>query len=368
MRRREKSGMSGRDRVAAASAAGGRVLLQQTVAERSPAPAADAASAAAGAAERRHPTAGGAAHARSPSRNADRPGYGRDPVRRLGRGPGAHRLPVPAGERRRSGLRRRMGRSLHAPARHPRQHHALERPERHAGRRVLHRADGGQGLRPLGRRPGAQRSELPAGQGRPRRGGGPDRGARRTQNYPAGNNAAFDTSGATPYAFGFDTVAATIERHERQPRRAPALADYAQMAADGCAVLYVGTATFNGTQLHLSHRRQPERRLRPAIYVRASWPAGRRQSVPFHLCFKSPTSLRQLPEPRQRSGARRWRARSTSAGSSSRAAQSVIGQVTIHTDHPFWDSVLHDSPAHFDQFAARVAGMGPRGPACRSRR
>ena len=39
------------------------------------------------------------------------------------------------------------------------------------------------------------------------------------------------------------------------------------------------------------------------------------------------------------------------------ADQSVIAQVTVHTDHPFWDSVLHDSPAHFDQFAARAAGQ-----------
>ena len=37
--------------------------------------------------------------------------------------------------------------------------------------------------------------------------------------------------------------------------------------------------------------------------------------------------------------------------------QSVIAQVTVHTDHPFWDSTLHDSPAHFDQFAARVVGQ-----------
>ena len=35
----------------------------------------------------------------------------------------------------------------------------------------------------------------------------------------------------------------------------------------------------------------------------------------------------------------------------------MFAQVTLHTDHPFWDSVLHDSPAHFDQFAARVAGL-----------
>ena len=35
----------------------------------------------------------------------------------------------------------------------------------------------------------------------------------------------------------------------------------------------------------------------------------------------------------------------------------------MHTDHPFWDSVLHDSPAHFDQFAARVVGVAGAGPA-----
>ena len=36
--------------------------------------------------------------------------------------------------------------------------------------------------------------------------------------------------------------------------------------------------------------------------------------------------------------------------------QSVIAQVTVHTDHPFWDSLVHDSPAHFDQFAAQTVG------------
>ena len=35
--------------------------------------------------------------------------------------------------------------------------------------------------------------------------------------------------------------------------------------------------------------------------------------------------------------------------------------MTVHTDHPFWDSVLHDSPAHFDQFAARLAGRADAG-------
>jgi hypothetical protein len=44
-------------------------------------------------------------------------------------------------------------------------------------------------------------------------------------------------------------------------------------------------------------------------------------------------------------------------------SQSTLAQITIHTDHPFWDSVLHDSPAHFDQFAARVVGQTPDGGA-----
>jgi hypothetical protein len=32
----------------------------------------------------------------------------------------------------------------------------------------------------------------------------------------------------------------------------------------------------------------------------------------------------------------------------------------VHTDHPFWESIIHDSPAHFDQLAA-LAKPGPDG-------
>jgi len=35
----------------------------------------------------------------------------------------------------------------------------------------------------------------------------------------------------------------------------------------------------------------------------------------------------------------------------------TIAQVTLHLDHLFWESFVHDSPAHFDPFAARFAGM-----------
>jgi hypothetical protein len=35
---------------------------------------------------------------------------------------------------------------------------------------------------------------------------------------------------------------------------------------------------------------------------------------------------------------------------------STIAQITFHTDHPFWDSFVHDSPLHFDQIAAQFVG------------
>lgn len=39
----------------------------------------------------------------------------------------------------------------------------------------------------------------------------------------------------------------------------------------------------------------------------------------------------------------------------------VIGEVTFHTDHPFWESTQHDTPARFDQFAAQAVGVSTDG-------
>ncbi|HVV16202.1 MAG TPA: hypothetical protein VHH90_03290 [Polyangia bacterium] len=178
------------------------------------------------------------------------------------------------------------------------------------------------------------------------------------QNYPSGNNAAFDTSGATPYAFGFDVVAATSSAMNVN-LDAAGLADYGQMIADGCAVLYVGAATFNGSSCTCPTASDPSALCDPKIYGPGKgWPqAG--DTVPFHLCFKSPSTYVNCQNPDNMgaplSGDEHQR------GIYFQKNASVIGQVTIHTDHPFWDSVLHDTPAHFDQFAARVVGMGPAG-------
>jgi hypothetical protein len=174
------------------------------------------------------------------------------------------------------------------------------------------------------------------------------------QNYPAGNAAPFDTSGASPYAFGFDVVPATAAALDVN-LDAPGLADYQAMAADGCTVLYVGTATFNGTSC--TNPGAPSG-FDPATAY-AVWPAVG-QAVTFRLCFLSPTSYVNCQNP-DNDPAAALPGEEHERGIFFKRDQSVIAQVTIHTDHPFWDSVLHDSPAHFDQFAARVAGQGVSG-------
>jgi hypothetical protein len=38
--------------------------------------------------------------------------------------------------------------------------------------------------------------------------------------------------------------------------------------------------------------------------------------------------------------------------------QTTIAQATVHTDHPFWESFVHDTPPHFDQLASRAQFTG----------
>jgi hypothetical protein len=155
-------------------------------------------------------------------------------------------------------------------------------------------------------------------------------------------NASFATDG-TRYAFGFDAVPATRSA-QNVNIDAAGLDDYAQMVTDECVVLYVGTATFKGDKSDPS--------CYPSAY--ANWP----DVVNFRLCFKSPTTYENCQNP-DNDPATAFPNEEHQRGVAFLANKSVVGQVTFHTDHPFWDSVLHDSPTHFDQFAARAVTAAP---------
>ncbi len=158
-----------------------------------------------------------------------------------------------------------------------------------------------------------------------------------SQNQNGGGGFATD---GTRYAFGFDVVTASPDVTPYNVNLGPAaLDDYETMRTDSCTVLYVGTATFKGDKTD------------PGCYPdsRKGWP----DVVDFRLCFKSPTSYDNCQNP-DNDPADPFPDEEHERGIAFKDSSSVIAQVTIHTDHPFWDSVIHDSPAHFDQFAARV--------------
>jgi hypothetical protein len=153
-------------------------------------------------------------------------------------------------------------------------------------------------------------------------------------------NQPFLTNG-TKYAVGFSAVAASTTLSPINVNLdAEGQQMYQEMLTKGCAVLYDGTATFKADATMCTTQD-------PAVF--GNFPPV----VHFHFCFKSPTDyincdnqdIQGMPfgsEPHPR-------------GVAFPTNRYVTGEITFHTDHPFWESVVHDTPAHFDQFAARVA-------------
>ncbi len=156
-------------------------------------------------------------------------------------------------------------------------------------------------------------------------------------------NAAFAKDG-TKYAIGFESAIATADAINVN-LGVEALGDYQEMIRDGCVVLYVGTATFKGD----------------AACATTDGDGGvlsrLRATVPFRLCFKSPTSYVNCDnQDNQGSGAN---GEPHPRGIAFPPNTMVTGEITLHTDHPFWESTQHDTPSHFDQLAARLGAGAP---------
>jgi hypothetical protein len=154
------------------------------------------------------------------------------------------------------------------------------------------------------------------------------------QNLNGG--AEFDASAR--YAFGFDIVAASdlAKQINFDP---DAQTDYATMVTNGWSVLYAGTATWKGASCTTTD----------ASYDFGSLP----KTVKFQFGFKSPTTYVNCQNP-DNDPAKPSGSEEHQRGIQIRANSATIAQATVHTDHPFWESFQHDTPAHFDQLAARA--------------
>ncbi|HVV82182.1 MAG TPA: hypothetical protein VHE35_03855 [Kofleriaceae bacterium] len=160
-------------------------------------------------------------------------------------------------------------------------------------------------------------------------------------------NAAFDPS--ERYAFGFEVVKATTSAKNIN-LDADDLADYQMMVAQGFTTLFVGTATWKGNNdgsLTGSGCTTTD--------PNYDFAAISTHPVHFKLGTTAPTVYRNAQNPNNDPAAPLGD-EEHQRGIHTVANDKTVAQLTFHLDHMFWESFVHDSPAHFDQFAARYAG------------
>jgi hypothetical protein len=181
------------------------------------------------------------------------------------------------------------------------------------------------------------------------------------------DGSAFDTT--TTYGFGFSTVPAPADYKAYNVNLDAAEADdYAYMVANGYSVLYVGTAAFAGTNCTQTNA---------ALGVDAGTPDGGSdggaaeagppgtydfsklpQTIHFRLGFSTPTNYVNCQNGTDLSGPG-VNGEDHPRGIQFKSNQSIYAQVTIHMDHPFWESFAENSPLHWDQIAAQYVGVSP---------
>ena len=181
--------------------------------------------------------------------------------------------------------------------------------------------------------------------------GGPlaGKGGSDEQAYPLATLDNQNKNGGAPfdstmrYAFGFDLVPASTSATRLQLDAADP--DYAEMVQNGWTVLYVGTATWKGSNCTSTVPSFDFSQLPTTVH--------------FRLGFKTPTSYLNCQNP-DNDPAEALGTEEHQRGVQVKANQTVVAQVTVHTDHPFWESITHDTPMHFDQLAA-IATTTPSG-------
>ncbi len=156
------------------------------------------------------------------------------------------------------------------------------------------------------------------------------------------DGSAFDTT--IRYAFGFDTVAATAAA-TKVNLDADGSSDYDDMIQKGYTVLYVGTVSRPATD--------PCASAGGAAYDFTTLPS----TLKFKLGFSTPTSYVNCQNGGEFPGVPGINGEDYPRGVQFRSDHSVIGQVTVHADHPFWESFAEDSPLRFDQIAAQYVGV-----------
>jgi hypothetical protein len=132
---------------------------------------------------------------------------------------------------------------------------------------------------------------------------------------------------------------------------AAALTDYQEMVTKGYTTLLVGTATWNGNNNGSDSNSGCTNTTVAPAYDFGVLP----RTVKFRFGLIAPTVYRNAQNPALTGTP--LGDEENPRGIQTTANESTIAQLTFHIDHVFWESFVHDSPAHFDQFASKFAGM-----------
>jgi hypothetical protein len=181
----------------------------------------------------------------------------------------------------------------------------------------------------------------------------PGKGGGDEQAYPIGvianqnknGNASFDPE--VRYVVSFDSVAATSGAQLLQIDAADP--DWQAMVQNGWNVFYAGTATWKGDAPEVSCSSTNSN------YDFAQIP----RVVHFRFGFATPTSYINAQNP-DNDPALALAGEDHQRGVQVKTNVQAVVQVTFHTDHPFWESFVHDTPSHFDPLAA-IAKKQPNG-------
>jgi hypothetical protein len=143
------------------------------------------------------------------------------------------------------------------------------------------------------------------------------------------------------YAFSYDTVVATdAARRVNFDGDAETETLYKEMITKGYSVLYVGTATFKGTDCATSD----------AAYDFTAIPT----TVKFHFGFTTPVSSLNCQNQSNQGDA--FANEEYQRGIPMLVNKASNAQLTYHLDHPFYSEVAHEPAMFFDQMAAQLVG------------
>lgn len=143
------------------------------------------------------------------------------------------------------------------------------------------------------------------------------------------------------YAFGYDTVPASADAEVVNfGDDDSAQAAYASMIEQGATVLYVGTATFQGSSCE---SQDPS-------YDFAQIPTN----VPFSLAFQTPTSFINCQN--QDNQGQAFDDEEYQRGVAIPGNADALAQITMHLEHVWFSATVHDPALRFDQLAARLVG------------